>query len=58
MEKLNKNQIDQFLNIKKEVTASADHIAISSYGNLWGGIETDHTVTITTSVTTITGTGI
>lgn len=57
MEKLNKNQIDQFLNITKEVTASADHIEISNRENLWGGEETGITVTLTTSMTT-TGVGI
>lgn len=57
MEKLNKNQIDQFLNITKEVTASADHVEISNRENLWIGTETGVTVTLTTSMTT-TGIGI
>lgn len=52
MEKLNKNQIDQFLHITKEVTASADHIEISNRENLWIGTDTGITVTLTTSMTT------
>lgn len=50
MEKLNKNQIDQFLNITKEVTASADHVEVSNSVNFWDEDATISGLTFTTSL--------
>ncbi|SKB88658.1 hypothetical protein SAMN05660226_03624 [Parapedobacter luteus] len=52
MEMLNKNQIEQFLQIEREVVCSADHIENSNYGNFWGEVEGLYTITLTTSMTT------
>lgn len=35
MEKFNAHQIEQFLQIEKEVICSADHIEIANKGKFW-----------------------
>jgi len=51
MEKFNANQIEQFLQIEKEVTGSADHHEIVNKGNIWGeDVDTVSGITITTSL--------
>lgn len=54
MEMLNKNQIEQFLHIEREVVQSADHVDVANRDRLWwiGDQETISGLTITTSMTT------
>lgn len=53
MEKFNVYQIEQFLNLEREVLSSADHMEVANRGNFWGDHEDDtiSSMTITTSMT-------
>ncbi|MEN5196966.1 hypothetical protein [Sphingobacterium faecium] len=51
MEKFNTHEIEQFLQIDKEVIGSADHYEIANKGGIWGGEQdTVSSMTITTSL--------
>lgn len=53
MEMLNKNQIERFLQIEREVVCSADHVDVANRDKLWWTEEeTISGLTITTSMTT------
>lgn len=51
MEKFNAKQIEQFLQIEREIIGSADHHEIANRGNIWGEDgDTVSGITITTSL--------
>lgn len=55
MEKFNVNQIEQFLQIEKEVIGSADHHELANNENVFGDdVDTVSGITITTTLA-ITG---
>lgn len=56
MEKLDANQIEQFLKIERDVTGSADHIEVANKSKLWSG--EDDTVSSMTITSTMIGGGI
>lgn len=50
MEKLNAYQIEQFLQIEREIIGSADHQEIANKGNIWSDeSDTVSSISITTS---------